>query len=221
MPEMLKARVISSHEMIEFQDVEPLESAILFKNVSDAIWAQKPENMKLARHRVASGLNALEVRDSLNEIVGDVDQNLVISGIGKALDLGAIDSTMKPVIIDAEIIDNPVSAVVETFNWDNFNTLRYVELDGKSKAVKFMDGHKDYSRELSIKLNLGKSAVANYVMQRVQADQDSPTSINLSVWHSAFAISGYEGQHITSSVLSEHHEIQALNLIQRMVGSLV
>lgn len=216
MPEIIRAKLYGTEKIIDIQDVQPLVSAVKFKSISDAIWDQKPTDLMLACHDVPSSLEAKEVRDALNEIVGEIDEAFVISGIGKALDLGQLYGQGSPVIVSAEVIDNPKGAYVETFNWDNRSTFRYVEIGGERKAAEFLDGHTDYYRELGLKLSPGSGVVATYSMQRMQASQDRTTSLNLNVWHVAFADMGYEGHSIANADLSEQQETKILDLIERM-----
>ncbi len=218
MTEVFKVKVCGTAEMLEIQDSEPLSSASKYKQLSDFIWAQRPENSQLSSHLVSSDLSPPEVRDTLNEIAGEVNEKLIISGIGKALYLGQIDRDSDPIAINAEIIDNPVSVAVETFNWDEGNVRRYTEVNGKKEVVEFTDGHRDYYRELCIKLGLGRDAVATYSIQRRQTYQSDTTELFLNVWHKAFAEMDYAGHQIVDSDLTEQQENRILDLIQRMVN---
>ncbi len=213
----LNAKIMDTGEEIIIEDPDPTEPAQLFKNISDSIWKNKGPN-RLAMHRAESAIDPTEARDAINEIVKDVDERFVISGIGKALDLGpSWYGERKPVIVEADVIDTIAGAAISTYNWDDRMTYRLLEIDGKRVGAEFTDGHTDYYRELAAML-FTKVGTITYGMQRQQTQQGGPTAMYLNFSHRDFLETGYEGHQLGHAPLSEEQEIEFLKVLQRMGG---
>lgn len=213
----LKARLFRTGEDVIIEDAEPCSSAQLFKAISDKIWEAEPKS-KLACQTVENVLSPSEARDAINDVVRSIDERFVISGVGKALNLGpAWYGDHAPVIVESEIIDNIASTAIRTFNWDDRMTYRMVEIDGESMGAQFIDGHTDYYRELSA-MFFNETGTISYVMQRQQEYQNMPTNMYLNYWHRDFAETGYEGHQLSSASLSEEQEIKLLEVMQRIGG---
>lgn len=213
----VKARSIKTGEEMIVEDPDPIESAKLFKSISDNIWKNK-EPGGLTQERVECAIDPTEARDAINEVLKGIDEKLVISGIGKALDLGlSWYGERKPVIVEAEVIDSIASAAIKTHNWDSRMTGTLLEIDGERVGVEFMDGHTDYYRELAAML-FTEAGTITYAMQRQQAQQGGSAGMYLNFSHSDFLETGYEGHQLATVGLTEEQEIEFLKVLQRMGG---
>ncbi len=213
----LSAKIIKTGENVVIEDPDPTKAALLFKSISDNIWENK-EPGGLALERVGSVIDPAEARDAINEVVKHVDEKLVISGIGKALDLGlSWHGERKPVIVEADIIDSVANAAICTYNWDSRMTGRLLEIDGKRVGAEFTDGHTDYYRELAAMFST-EAGILTYAMQRQQAQQGSPAAMYLNFSHRDFLETGYEGHQLGSATLSDEQETEFLKVLQRMGG---
>jgi len=221
MAEMLNIRVIETDEELTIPDVEPTASAELFWRLSDEIWRQKPEQSRLAFFSVASAIPTVEARDALNEALVEIDEELVVSGIGKAIKIGGFRPDAE-VELTPELLDNPAGSQLGTFNWDEHNISRIAYIEGEKKHVVFTDDHKDRHRELYAGFDYrdenNSTVQLTYSMQRIQHAQDHPTSLNMNIWHSRFAETGYEGNHLKSVPLSIEQELSVLKVFQAMGG---
>lgn len=220
MAEMLNVRVMDTGEERAIPDVEPVESAKLFWQISDGIWQQRPENLSLTFHAVDSVMSVLEARDTLNEVIGGISKKLLVSGVNKTIKLyGHRDEEVE---LTPKLLDSPISSCVGTFNWDERNTSRYTEIDGKMEVIAFTDGHQDRHRELYAGLWFkdedDQHVDLTYSMQRIQYKQDRPTSLTMSIWYSRFAETGYEGNHLKHVPLSIEQELRVLRAFQAIGG---
>lgn len=221
MAEMLNVRVRDTGEERTIADVEPTESAKLFWQVSNAIWEQRSKTDTFTRFDVASALPMLEARDTLNEVLGGIDEGLVIAGIGKAVKLNGFRADDQ-IELAPELLDTPARVHIGTYNWDEQNTWRHVDIAGKSECVMFTDGHKDKYRELNASFGYwdkNRQAVElTYAMQRIQLTQDQPISLSMNIWHSQFAETGYEGSNLKHVPLSVEQELRVLRAFQAIGG---
>lgn len=221
MAEMLNVRVMDTGEKRIIPDTEPTQSAQLFWQISDEIWRQKPDTLRLACYAIESQMPPKDARDALNEVLGDIDRDLVVSGTSESVKLTGFRPG-EEVELAPELLNNPLESHVGTFNWDQRNTWRYADIDGKKKSVEFTDGHKDRHRELYVGFNYidGRRQLTQlkYSMQRIQQTQDHTTSVSLSMWHSQFAETGYEGSQLKSAELRTEQEIKLLRVFQAMGG---
>ena len=221
MAEMLNVRVMETGEERTIADVVPTESAELYWQISDGIWRRKPAELKLACYRMPSIMPTLEARDALNEVFTDIDEELVVSGIGKAVKLAG-SHPFGEVEFSPELLDNPAGSHVGTFNWDQRNTWRPADIDGREGVVEFTDDHKDKHRELFAGFDYrdDKRRIVEliYSMQRMQYKQDHPTYLLMRIWYSEFADIGYEGDHLKRVLLSVEQELKVLGVFQAMGG---
>ena len=224
MAEMLNVRVVATGKEYSIPDVEPVESARLFLQISDEIWRQKSEELherlRVSAFALDSALPAPEAKDALNEVLGTIDEGLVISGIEKAIKLrGPWDEEVE---LTPELLNNPDRAHVGTFNWDERNTGCHIEIDGKREFATFTDGHLDYSRELYAGFEYtdeGNHAVQlTYGITRSQRTQDQTTSLYMNIWHGNFAETGYEGSILKHVPLSVEQELSLLRVFQALGG---
>lgn len=215
----IHARILGTDEMITITDGAPLESAKLFKSISDEIWDDpRHDQSSLSFRRVASVVTAEEARDIMNGAVRGIDEGLVISGIGKALDIGPRHyGGSEHVIVEPEILDNPDGAEVLTSNWDKSMSQRKILHNGEEVIAEFTDGHKDYCRELEARIAT-KSGIINYTMQRTQEMQEETTQISLSMFHFDFAQTGYDGHLIALAEPSEIDELRVLKAMAQIAG---
>lgn len=213
----VNAKIMKTGEEIVIEDPDPNEAATLFKSISDDIWKNK-EPGGLTQERVECAIDPTEARDAINEVLKGIDEKLVISGIGKALDLGlSWYGERKPVIVEAEVIDSIASAAIKTHNWDDRMTSTLLEIDGERVGVEFTDGHTDYYRELAA-MFFTKAGTITYAMQRQQAQQGGPVGMYLNFSHRDFLETGYEGHQLGTAALTEEQEIEFLKVLQRMGG---
>ncbi len=209
--------VMKTGEEIILEDPDPNTSARLFKTVSDRLLEEKPKD-KHGWLPTESAIDPSEARDAINEVVKNIDEKLVISGVGKALDLGlSWYEPREPVIVSADTMDNIARAAIQTYNWDDRMDHRIIELDGERVAVAFTNGHTDYYRELSAILS-NEIGTIKYSMQRQQRQQGSSTEMYLNFSHRDFMETGYEGHQLGHTTLSEEQEIELLKVLQRMGG---
>ena len=221
MPEKLKVRVIKTGDMRTIDDAVPIKSAAEFWQMSDAIWHQKPPELKLACFSLGAKMPVEKARDTLNEVLAHIDEKLVVSAIDKVMQMEGPHSDDK-ISFNPGFLASPAAVHIGTYNWDDRNTWRYANVDGVVQGVEFTDGHKDRHRELFASLDFtDKSrsiARLNYSMQRIQMSQDTETSLNMSIWHSDFAETGYEGNHPEAVPLSVAQEIKVIGALQAMSG---
>ena len=221
MPELLKLKVLSTGDIIEAPDVEPLESAQAFVATSDKIWERR-SNPNLSFTTVSSVISPIESRDAINEAVRQIDEKLVISGTGKALELSGMWPGQK-VVLSPEYLDAPSGAGAGTFNWDSQATWRHMDIDGQREVIEFVDGHTDFHRELYVQLSFTPedkigTTILKWAMQRYQPQQNLTASLWSHAWVSRFAESGYEGNALHSKKLSEKQELEFIKLVQKIGG---
>lgn len=224
MTEMLDVKVMGTEQELKVPAVEPVESARLFWGISDGLWStRRPEESALSSYGRTSVKPTLEARDMLNEVLGDIDEGLVVSGAGKALKLGERHwrDDKEGAELSSEILATPLSATIGTFNWDVNNTFRYADVEGKKTAVQFLDGHNDRYRELFATFHFrdGDHDVAlTYSTQRMEQYQDQAVSLNMKVWHSDYAESGYEGEGQKHVPMTVEQELKVLGVFHAMSG---
>lgn len=224
MTEILQARVIDTGEVIEIEEAEPLASAVLFKTVSDKIW-EHHTNEHLTFVDAPLESSPIEARDRLNNVLRSIDDNLVIAGGDKAVDLGTPYPGEEPIVIEAEDLREPIKARVGTYNWDaRGGAWRFVELEGERQGVEFIGDHRDYQRELYAKFGFsapgrqGIRTVLTYAIQRYQWAQAGTTNLYVNVWDSRFAETGYEGHPKGSVELTEAQELAVLETMKTLGG---
>jgi len=218
--ETLHIRVCDTGEERTIVDAEPLESATLFWQISDAIWQQKPEANVDSFHSVNSALTPNEARDTLNKVFSDIDKELVVSGAKKTLNLRGL-SDADFITLTPKILNSPLDTRVGTFNWDWLAVVRQADIDGKHQTIAFTDGHTDCFRELNASFSfLAEKARVRltYSMQRLQETQNHPTALAMTIWHSGFAESGYEGSHLAVVDLDTNQELSVLRAFQAIGG---
>lgn len=218
MTELLRGKRFDTGEIVEFTNPEPLPGAVQFMRLSDALWAQNSHDHLGTFSDVQSHENPLEVRSLLNNVVGPIDERFVVSGIRKALGLGRPHPSEPEVVILGQEMDDVIDASVGTFNWDDRLTHRRIDIDGEMKPVELLDGHRDYLRELHLRLRLANYATLTYAMQRAEYMQDETTSLSLTVWHPEFAETGYEGHMLAYVPLSQSQESQVLDVMRHTSG---
>lgn len=222
MAETHKAKLVfeKGKPEIDVIDDEPLYSATLYKYISDKIWEQKPRKDKWTVWGIDSVVPPEDAYAMMNDVVGMIKKQLVLTN--KRINLGKKYDKGPDIVIPRRMLNTPVSAFVETLNWDDRNTGRVVFGDDeKHKYARFTDGHRDYSRELNASFRFDKDghrAVVTYAMQRAQHFQGKPTDLYVSLYHTAFQDQGYEGdvQHVTE--LTEQQEINVLRVMAKMGG---
>jgi hypothetical protein len=147
MPELLNVKVMDTGEELAIPDVEPLDSARKFWELSDKIWRLKPAELRLAAFSMDGAMQPTEAKDALNDVLSQIDNELVVCGTSKAIKLESgypnDDTELTP-----EQLAVPLGSYIGTFNWDNRNIWRYAMIAGKKEVVEFTDGHMDYHREL-------------------------------------------------------------------------
>lgn len=222
MTEIHKAKLVfeKGKPKIDVVDEEPLRSARLFTYVSDQIWERRPRNHTWADYSVSAVVPPEEAFALANETAGGIDPRLVLAR--SVINLGKYRSDAEPdVIIPSDTLLVPEAAWVDTFNWDARNTGRIVKRNGKNLYAQFVDGHRDYSRELGVhfRFKWDKSIVAlKYVMQRAQDYQGEPTDLSAGVWYSGFAETGYESDIMHDIELTEEQETAMLTVMARIGG---
>lgn len=222
MAEMLNVKVIGTDEYLTIADAVPVESAKLFWDLSDSIWAHKPSATELTAHSVASALPPLEARDTLNRALGSISERLVVSGLGKSVKLHS-DWPRRTITLGPNILDSPQTVSIGTFNWDERMTTRQVTVNGETKGAVFTDGHKDRYRELfasfSYTDDLGYPAHLTYAMQRAQSWQDSSTELTANMWHSSLGDTGHEdGTQLEQVSLTIEQELRVLRAFRAIGG---
>ena len=219
MTELLKVKVLNTGDTLEVPDVERLESAQQYLDVSDRIWSRRT-NPHLAVTEIPSVLTPEESRDAINEVVGRIDKRFVISGRTKELTIRGPWPNDKATLSPA-FLKKPAAAAVGTYNWDKQATWRHMDIDGHREAVEFTDGHTDFHRELFAKLFFqGRKhlTVLRWLVQRYQPDQNQQAVLYSHAWYSGFAESGYEGNGLHWKKLKEGQEIEFVKLAQRLGG---
>lgn len=206
---------------IVLEDPEPLASARLFKHVSDGIWASRPKRpqhyLQLPSWSVVSAVPPDEVAATLNWTLGEIDEGLVVVGGQRSLKLSGMRS--QRAIVPGRDLRSPSLATMATFNRDE--PQRAVTIDGQPRYVRFMDGHRDYVRQLELKLHYQSSAarvVVAYSMWRYQQEQDMPTSLTAGAWYSEFAETGYDSEPIRSVELTSDQETSVLKIMAMAGG---
>ena len=218
---MLNVRVMETGEELLIPEVEPIESAQLFKTISDRVWAQRNPDSPLSFTRSLSVISPIEARDQINEAVGEIDEHFLIASDDEAFELGTPYPDAEEVIVTKADLKAPNTAALETYNWDDRRDLRWIDRDGERTAVEFTDGHSDYKRELSAKLWFQKDKAqmsTSYTIHRDQARQGSTTKLYLGLWHSDFAETGYEGHQLVNAEMTEEQELRVLEVMQKMGG---
>ncbi|HSW36783.1 MAG TPA: hypothetical protein VLG37_00235 [Candidatus Saccharimonadales bacterium] len=202
------------------EDSEPLESAKLFKHISDAVWERRPSNHPLNFIRIPVLTEPGNAMAEATATMEHIDRRLIIGTAATGLHLTG--PWGQKVVIKPSVLEQPQASAVETFVWDDLNTGRLLELNGERKFAKFTDQHRDYSRELSLGFwfdpDNGSTLSLSYVMQRSQVGQDKPTEISLRHWYSDFAESGYEGNSRFSRRLTVEQETKVLELFAKLGG---
>jgi hypothetical protein len=212
MGELLNVRVLSTREIRTIEDVEPSISALRFKELSDKIWAMKPEDNRLSMFGVDIK-KPLESRNDLNETLKEIDHELVISGIHRAVLIHA-SRQEEDLEISPNLLTNPVSGSVGTFNWDWENVWRFADVNGKKQAVEFTDGHRDFFREIYCNFNFyhkDNPMQLSYSIQRIQARQDRNATLTMTLWDGRDAYSGYEGEVLKHSAISMDQEKEIID----------
>lgn len=205
-------------QIVTITDPDPLESARLFKFVSDRVWGRDEDNRMSVRY-TPSVVPANEALVMLNDVISEIGQHLIVAG-GDS-DLKLLGGRNEEVEITQNVLATPEDASLETFNWDEQWTYRPITVDGERTFAQFTDGHFDYARELAAGFHFrpaGEALVVRYVMQRYQYGQDSTTELYTHVWHSRFAETGYEGNALDSQELTEAQEIAVLNVFAHIGG---
>lgn len=220
--------MITTHEAIlttdddrpfTVEDPAPLESATLFKVISDQIWDQRQLNIDTTSWSTTANLDAEQALNEVTTQLKEIDEKFDISS-GEE-DLKLTGRWNESVEIARSKLITPRQSTLTTFNWDAHSTIRIVYIDDERHVAQFSDGHRDYSRELEAKFWFtvdDQTLIASYSMQRHQYDQDIPTSVSASIWYSHFAETGYEGSGIFRAELSEEKELTLLQIFARIGG---
>lgn len=210
---------LPDNQRLTVEDPEPLRSARLFKFVSDALWSRRPVGYDWLTFGTNTVLPDPEALALVHETVAGIDTTLVPALSKKNLKL--IGSYGEKVLIPRSELQVPSQISVNTMNWDERFGYRQLMVDGERTYGAFVDGHVDYARQLSVNLHFDvdkANLTTSYVMQRYQDGQADPTTLNNSVWYSAFAESGYEGNSYGSTELTEAQEITMLEAIAKIGG---
>jgi len=212
MGELLNVRVLSTREIRTIEDVEPTASALRLKELSDKLWAMKPEDNRLSMFEVDIK-RPIESRNNLNETLKEIDHELVISGIHRAVIIHG-SKPEEDVEISPNLLTMPVSGSVGTFNWDWENVWRIADIDGNNQAVEFIDGHRDFLREVYCNFNFyfkDNPMQLSYSIQRIQARQDRNATLTMTLWDGKDAYSGYEGEVLKHSAISIDQEKEIID----------
>ena len=105
------------------------QSAAEFWQMSDAIWHQKPPELKLACFSLGAKMPVEKARDTLNEVLAHIDEKLVVSGIDKVMQMEGPHSDDK-ISFNPGFLASPAAVHIGTYNWDDRNTWRYANVDG-------------------------------------------------------------------------------------------
>jgi hypothetical protein len=227
MPETYHAKLMAGqdeeNEELTIEDAPPLQSARLFKSISDAIWARRPFRHELvwSDFSVAAVLEPDIALSSANEVASRIESGLVLAGAAR--DLVLKGPRGEEVTIRAGQIATPMAATIETFNWDEaFRGRQVLNSDGSHAYARFTDGHVDYARELSANFHFTieprSRLVLSYSAQRYQFNQDKLTKLSSHAWLSDFAEHGYGGNSLQSAELTEDQEIDMLKVFAQIGG---
>lgn len=201
-------------------DYEPLESAKLFKAISDKIWEGHPDASILADWGVEATIDPEEAIGRVTGLLADINPDLVIPSGDQNLRLSG--SYSRSLTLPSQLFLEPSQARIKTANWDSqFGLTRHVEVNGRRESARFTDGHQDYARDLSAKFIFdidGEDIVLSYSMQRWQHRQDLNTRILGKIWYSGFAEQGYGGKQFGSIELSEQQEVSLLESFATIGG---
>lgn len=203
--------------IVTIEDPVSLGSAVLFKEVSDKIWAKSPEKNKMAMFALSSVLAPHDALKITTDVVNEINPDASI--LNGTKDISLHGPRNDDVIIPLNKLQSPAYASVETFNWDDRHTGRHTIVDGERDYVSFTDGHRDYARELSASFSYdidSDQLSISYQMQRYQYNQGKPTTLHSTVWYGAFVETGYEGSTLYSTELTPDQEIKMLRVIAKL-----
>ncbi|HVX24649.1 MAG TPA: hypothetical protein VG992_04920 [Candidatus Saccharimonadales bacterium] len=218
MAEVHRVRVNGQETTLE--DPEPLASAVLYKQLTDQLWEHnRPSNPDWASTMARIVTPLPEAWAATAEMLADIDDRLDLTK--RAGGLALRGPWNDEVVFPAEQLQEPKAAGIEVFRWDPRFDGRVI--DEKFTYADFIDGHRDYSRELSLRFHFDvqhndRSGSLNlgFPIQRSQARQDQTVSMSSHVWYSGFAETGYEGNSQVFVDLSEAQEIAMLQLIAKL-----
>ena len=206
------------------RDPEPLESAEVFKRLSDAIWDQREvRGRDTLRATIPVVVEPDEARDQLNEVVGAIDRRFVYSGTKRALKLKGGWSSKEEHTIPAQALASPIGVSLAVFNRDHIEGKgRDVKVNGHYQVAQFPKGQRDWHRNLQTTLAFDEDGRATpqfrYSIWRDLPTQDRLTCLDLNVHYSPLAWGGYEGHGIYSKNLSVEQELRVLELFQSLGG---
>lgn len=224
MPELRRAIVYESGEETSWYDPDPLDSAILFKALSDRILELKTDYPNDCSNIVPAVVHPVEARDAINEVLGEIDEGMVVSGVGKPYEIGG----RWPVTLPAGDLETPTEVSIQSrwFDWTNNHRLLaederdLVDDDGAwLKTAVFSDGHVDYRREIKANLAFRADLLTNlyYEIERWQKDQGSPTELKMHVWSGRSPMS-YLDYLERKAPLTVEQELRVLRLFQGIGG---
>ncbi len=222
MAETFSVRVDRTGEEYIISDVEPLESAELFWQISDAIWGQKPADHKWDCFTMGSEMPVLEAKEAIDSVLGNIDKNLVVPGVGKAIRLNGYRAE-ESVTVSPGTLANPSDSCIGTYNWDEQSNSRVVVIDGVRENGVFTGQHKDRVRQLYASFNYRDEhghvvTQLTYSMLRSQVSQNRNVKVSANFWHRDLDNTGYEGDEMKSVLLSTEQELRVLRVFQAMGG---
>jgi hypothetical protein len=212
------AELYPTNEILGIVNEDPLESAEFFKSTSDRIWQNDFATKQPDFAHLDSVLSPIEVVDGINATVGNFDERFVIASVGKSLLLGPDRTHDSTISYSSGYFDTPTSTGIECNNWDARSNFRIIQYGGRERAVRFLNGHEDYHRQLGIRLAFGNNTRLLYSMRRNEAQQDSEVDLTLKLQSRVIPGLARAGQLIVRALMPEHAEIDFLDLINKMAG---
>jgi len=203
----------STGRLMVFEDAIPLESAVLFKHISDEVWKEKPEHYEGFDAAKEYSTDPAGMLAQTNQELGKIDKGLVISSYQELIVDNASDDQ---VILPGSTFVMPEKVWLSTRNFDKQNTYRTIRVGDEIITAEFENGHCDYSRELSTNFVFPGDVHIQYLMHRDQEHHHKSGVIFAHAWYRDLIDDKHTRTDLFGTKLTESQETDVLKLFAKI-----